>query len=319
MPENICCKDSSSDAKEHLYGTVPKVDHWLLLEYPEHWEKDSLDKSTIPEEVKEELNKCLKSLGNSRLQLIQRELHKEGKINFYYINSTEFEPKTYHFQFDKYEELLELDLINLIENGEINNSETDEKIAIVCTHGAHDTCCGKYGVPVYNELTKVEGISAWRTTHVGSHRFSANVVMLPEGIYYGRVSPENVAEIACIHLKGEIALNNFRGRCCFRQAAQVSDYFLRKQLGENGLQVNGIYEIEWVYEKDRYEYTSVEFLVDKLNLVYSVNSMVLNSAIKVRTSCTDSEPVSMPQFYFYSIVPYTPEPAEEQNGLEKNS
>ncbi len=316
MSENICCKDSSSDAKEHLYGTVPKVDHWLLLEYREHWEKDALEKSSIPEAVKEEINNCLKSLENSRFQLIQKELHSEGPINFYYIISSEFEPKTYHFQLNSYEELIELDLISLIENGDLRDSETDEKIAIVCTHGAYDSCCGKYGVPVFSELEKNSNLSVWKSTHVGSHRFSANMVMLPEGIYYGRVSPENVSDIVDTHLKGEIALDNFRGRCCFRQAAQVSDYFLRKQLGENGLHVKGIYEIEWVYEKDRYEYTSVEFLVEKFNLVYSVNTMVMNSAIKVRTSCTDSEPQSIPQFYFYSIIPYEPEPEEEQAGQE---
>jgi len=306
MPENICCKDSSSDANEHLYGTVPKVDHWLLLEYPEHWEKDALEKSSIPESVKDEINKCLNSLENSRLQLIQRELHSDGPINFYYINSTEFEPKSYHFQFDKYEELLELDLIGLIEKGDISNSLTDEKIAIICTHGAYDSCCGKYGVPVFNELDKNSNFSVWKSTHVGSHRFSANMVMLPEGIYYGRVSPENVSEIADTHLKGEISLDNFRGRCCFQQAAQVSEYFLRKQLGI----IPRIDEIEWVYEKDRYEHTTVEFLVKKVNLVYSVNSFVMNSAIKVKTSCMDEEPVSIPQFYFYSMIPYTPEPEE---------
>ena len=316
MPDNICCKDSSSDANEHLYGTAPKVDNWLLLEYPEHWEKESLEKSSIPGPVKEELNKCLESLENSRLQLIQRDNNSDGPINFYYIKSTEIEPKSYHFQINSYEELIELDLINLLENGDLSDSETDEKIVLVCTHGAYDSCCGKFGVPVYKELEKKSKLSVWKSTHVGSHRFSANIVMLPEGVYYGRVSPENVSEIAETHLKGEIAIDNYRGRCCFRQAAQVSDYFLRKQLGENGLHVKGIYEIEWVYEKERYEHTSVEFLVEKFNLVYSVNTMVMNSAIKVRTSCTDSEPESIPQFYFYSIIPYEPEPEEEHAGQE---
>jgi len=308
MPENICCKDSSLDANEHLYGTVPRVEHWLLLEYTEHWEKDALEMSKIPGPVKDEINKCLKSLKNSRFQFIQRELNTDGPINFYYIKSTELEPKSYHFQFNSYEELLELDIINLIENGDINDSQTDEKIAIICTHGAYDSCCGTYGVPVFDELQKNSSLSVWKSTHVGSHRFSANMVMLPEGIYYGRVSPENVSEIANIHLNGEIALDNFRGRCCFQQAAQVSEYFLRKQLGI----VSGIYDIEWVYEKDRYEHTSVEFLVKKVNLVYSVNSFVMNSAIKVKTSCMDKEPQSIPQFYFYSLIPYTPE-SEEDN------
>ena len=310
MPENKCCRDSSLEANEHLYGTVPKVDNWLLLEYSGHWEKDSLEKSSIAVPVKEEIKKILDSLDNSRLQLIQRENQKGGSINFYYIKSTEFEPKSYHFQLNSYEELLELDLISLIEKGDLNDSETDEKIALVCTHGAYDSCCGSHGVPVYNKLSENTDLSVWKTTHVGSHRFSANIVMLPEGVYYGRVSPENVDEIANTHLRGEISLDNFRGRCCYQQSAQVSDYFLRKQLGKEV--VLNIYDIEWVFQRDRYEYTSVEFLVKKMNIVFSVNCLVLNSAVTVKQSCTDNEAVSIPQFYYYSIIPYEPETEEEK-------
>ena len=302
------CKESSDISGEHLYGTVPRVDNWFLLEYPDHWEKESLDKSQIPDGVKAELNRFLDSFKNSRLQLIKKDENRTEKINFYYITSTETDPKTYHFQFNNYEELLDLDLIGLIERGDIRDSETGEKVVLVCTHGAYDSCCGKYGVPVFNELQKNSNFTVWKSTHVGSHRFSANMVMLPEGIYYGRVNPENVSEIADTHLNGEIALDNFRGRCCFQQAAQVSEYFLRKQLGI----IPGINDIEWIYEKDRYEHTTVEFLVKKVNLVYSVNSFVMNSAIKVKTSCMDKEPESIPQFYFYSILPYSPEPEEEK-------
>lgn len=312
MPENICCKESSTNANEHLYGTAPRVDHWFLLEYSEHWEKDSLEKSLIPETVKSELNKGLKLLQNSRLQLIKRELHTEGPINFYYIKSTEFEPKSYHFQLNTYEELVELDLISLIEKGDIRDSETDEKIAIICTHGAYDSCCGKYGMPVFNELQKNNSLSVWRSTHVGAHRFSANMVMLPEGIYYGRVGIDNAAEIAEAHLKGDIVLDNFRGRCCFRQPSQVSDYFIRKQLS-----IHGIYEVRWEFEKDRDDYIAVEFLVEKDNLGYSVNSVVLNNAIKVKTSCIDEKLTTIPQFYFYSMIPYTPKPKEVPNPAEK--
>ena len=304
MPENKCCRDISLDANEHLYGTVPKVDNWLLLEYSGHWEKDSLEKSSIPDPVKDELKKILDSLENSRLQLIQRENNTDGPINFYFIKSTEFEPKSYHFQLSSYEELVELDLFSLIEKGDLSDSETDEKIALVCTHGAYASCCGSHGVPVYNKLKENSELSVWKTTHVGSHRFSANIVMLPEGVYYGRVNPENVAEIANKHLRGEIFLDNFRGRCCYQQAAQVSDYFLRKQLGPEELP--GIFDIEWVYQRDRYEYTSVEFLVKKINIVFSVNCMVLSSAIEVTEGCTDTETVSIPQFYYYSIIPYEP-------------
>jgi len=307
MSKIISCKESSGAAGEHLYGTAPRVDHWFLLEYPEHWEKDSLEMSSIPEEVKTELNKCLKSLKNSRLQFIKKDDHKNGAVNFYYIKSSEFEPKSYHFLFNNYEELLELNLMSLIEKGDIRDSETDEKIVLICTHGAYDSCCGKYGVPVYKEIQKNRDLTVWKSTHVGAHRFSANMVMLPEGIYYGRVGNENGRDIIESHLKGEIRLDNFRGRCCYSQPSQVSDYFLRKQIDKYG-----IYEIRWEFEKDRDDYIAVEFKLENENLGYSVNSIVFNHAISIKASCLDNEPKSIPQFYFYSIIPYTPKPKEDK-------
>ncbi|MGI9553879.1 MAG: sucrase ferredoxin [Thermodesulfobacteriota bacterium] len=225
MSNTQSCKDSSSNAGEHLYGTVPRIEHWFLLEYGGNWSKDSLDGSSVPQGVKNELNKLLKEFPKSRLQLIKSDDTDGSNICFYYINSTEFEPKTYKFVLSGYEDLPELDLSDLMENGEIVDSATDEKLALVCTHGAYDSCCGKYGVQVYNELKLIDELTVWKTTHVGSHRFSANMVMLPEGVYYGRVSPGNLGEIIKSHLKDEIYLDCFRGRCCYSQPSQVSDFF----------------------------------------------------------------------------------------------
>jgi len=98
MSEKISCSESSSLSNEHLYGTAPRVDNWFLLEYTGHWEKDALEKSLIPEEVKSELNNFLKSFKNSRIQLIKKDDNKTDVINFYYIKSVESEPKSYHFK-----------------------------------------------------------------------------------------------------------------------------------------------------------------------------------------------------------------------------
>ena len=301
MSNTPSCKDLSSDAGEHLYGTTPRIDHWFLLEYPGRWEKDSLERSSVPQGVKSELNKLLKSFARSRLQLIKSDKSDDSTICFYYINSYEFNPKAYKFILNNYEDIFQLNLFNLIESGDVADSETDEKLVLVCTHGSHDRCCGKYGVPVYNEIQKNNKLTVWKTTHVGSHRFSANIVMLPEGIYYGRVSKENLGDITKSHLKNEIYLDCFRGRCCYNQPSQVSDYFLRKKIKKYG-----IYDIRCEFEKDRDIYVAAEFKIEGENLGYSVNSIVLNNAISIRASCKDNEPTSIPQFYFYSLISYTP-------------
>ena len=307
MSDKISCSESSSLSSEHLYGTAPRVDNWFLLEYTEHWEKEALEKSLIPEEVKAELYNFLKSFKNSRIQLIKKDDNETDVINFYYIKSVESEPKSYHFKLNNYKELLELDFLSLVEKGDINDSETDEKIVLVCTHGAYDSCCGKYGNPVFSEIAKSGGLNVWKSTHVGAHRFSANIVFLPEGIYYGRVASDNIGEIVNCHLKGEIYLDNFRGRCYYSQPSQVSDYFLRKKIGKYGF-----YDLKWEFERDRDLYIAVEFGVKDEGLVYSVNSIVFNNALEFKTTCSDETPTKIHQFYFYSIIPYTPKNKEKK-------
>lgn len=301
------CSLMSSASGEHLYGTALEVKNWFLLEYPGTWKKDALAESSLPEEAKERLGDFASSFEESRVQLIGgRGRIRDGKIGFYYARSSEFSPKLYRFDLGRYDDLLDLDIAKLAETGEIEKFASDEKLVLVCTHGARDGCCAALGSPVFREISAKGGISAWRTTHVGAHRFAANLVMLPEGVYYGRVTPQNLDEVISSHLRGEIFLDCYRGRSCFSQTSQVSDYFLRKETGRLG-----IYDIRWEFEKDRAEYTAVEFGVEGESTVYSVNTVVMNQVLKIRTSCGDSETSELPQFYFYSLIPYEPAKREK--------
>ena len=69
---------------------------------------------------------------------------------------------------------------------------------LVCTHGSHDVCCGRFGYPLYQELRQEyaaasEGkLRVWRTSHMGGHRFAPNLIDLPEGRYWGRMRSEDL-------------------------------------------------------------------------------------------------------------------------------
>lgn len=304
--KTLTCSQMSFQSGEHLYGTALEVKNWFLLEYSGIWRKDAFAQSALPREVKEHLGKFLSSFEESRIQFIGGERPGKGNPAFYYARSSEFSPKLYRFEIEKYEDLLSVDLGELVRTGEIEKFACEEKLALVCTHGARDGCCAAAGSGVYRELLKKEGLRAWRTTHVGAHRFAANIVMLPEGVYYGRVNGENLEDVVSSHLRGEIFLDCYRGRSCFSQTSQVSDYFLRKQIGKLG-----IYDIRWEFEKDREDYTAAEFGVEGETTVYSINTVVMNSGVKLQTSCDSPEVKGIPQFFFYSIIPYEP-PAREK-------
>lgn len=71
----------------------------------------------------------------------------------------------------------------------------------VCTHGARDACCGKFGAALLQQLQDMVGTGAaadgrgvgsddgavrvWRVSHIGGHRFAPTVIDLPSGRYWG--------------------------------------------------------------------------------------------------------------------------------------
>ena len=60
-------------------------------------------------------------------------------------------------------------------------------------------------------------------SHVGGDRFAPNVVVLPQGLYYGRVSAAGAASIVEAHERSEVVVEHLRGRAAFRPAVQAAN------------------------------------------------------------------------------------------------
>jgi (2Fe-2S) ferredoxin len=81
----------------------------------------------------------------------------------------------------------------------------------VCTHGVHDTCCALRGRPVAAALAEHWPDAVWECSHVGGDRFAPNVVVLPDGFYYGQLDPESAVATVRSHLTGTVAPRWLRG------------------------------------------------------------------------------------------------------------
>ena len=64
-------------------------------------------------------------------------------------------------------------------------------LLVVCTHVASGIAAARRTGGRFHDALRHETESSWvrQSTHVGGDRFAGNVVMLPQGLYYGRVSP----------------------------------------------------------------------------------------------------------------------------------
>ncbi|CAA9572859.1 MAG: hypothetical protein AVDCRST_MAG86-1937 [uncultured Truepera sp.] len=57
----------------------------------------------------------------------------------------------------------------------------------VCTHGAVDAACAKFGFPLYRQLREAAGagVRVWRASHFGGHVFAPTLAELPSGRFWG--------------------------------------------------------------------------------------------------------------------------------------
>lgn len=255
---NISCSEISLNAREEIFATTPRVDVWFLLEYRGAWNDKAFVYSKIPKDVKERINVNLQTIPNSRLQLIKRHDNSGDTLKFYVAKSDELEPRLYEFDFRSYEELLDLDINEILEG---NSHLKEEPLFLVCTNGAYDKCCGKYGAPVYLDAVKNEkNFKVWQTTHLGGHRFAANLLHLPNGIYYGRVRDFGVHKLIEESIDRRIDLGHYRGRSCYSKDVQAAEYFLRKKTGIKEISAfrlissknpdNGDFVIEFISQSD---------------------------------------------------------------------
>ncbi|MEP7081792.1 MAG: sucrase ferredoxin [Chloroflexota bacterium] len=103
----------------------------------------------------------------------------------------------------------------------------DGPIFLVCSNGKRDACCAVRGRALLNALTVEHGERTWECTHLGGHRFAANLVCLPDGLVYGRVDPADGPRLADEYIAGRVDPAALRGRSTWPAPAQVAEQHVR--------------------------------------------------------------------------------------------
>ena len=153
---------------------------------------------------------------------------RDGLLTFV-VHTTEGGGTLRRLELERHDDLLGLSL-------DAAGSPVDQPLFLVCTHGKHDRCCAKYGRPLYDAVCEqVEDGWAWQSTHIGGDRFAGNLVVLPEGVYYGRVEPSEAWPVVEAALDGSVYLPHYRGRSCHGFAAQAAERSVREQTGLLGV------------------------------------------------------------------------------------
>lgn len=278
MPDdtNVHCRDASFAAGEPLAGTAAaETASWLVLETREPWGPRGIDDSGLPDSVRERLNALSDAHPKLRVQLIRKPGREaERSAHALYLAHSERGARSLTFvSLANLDELTRLDLDGWARNAVKLGSPTVGPLFLVCVHGRRDRCCALRGMPVYSELTALAPERTWQTTHLGGHRFAATMLVLPEGICYGRVEANEMAALMSAHESNQLHdLGRMRGRCALSAPEQAAEIMLRETLDERGLdtfevrdteEVSDVYRVRLQDVRDRREYF-VEVRAEKM-------------------------------------------------------
>ncbi|MBO0791976.1 MAG: hypothetical protein J2P36_13655 [Ktedonobacteraceae bacterium] len=281
MVEKRFCAQISRDAGDPFIGTAARADTWLLIEYRGAWGRNEIESSELPDQVKSWIDRIQKP--HVRTQLIKQDRHRSGHIIVYVAITQEQRQALYRFQFACYEDLLSLDLEALRNgHGRYEDYRYYDPLFLVCTHGKHDACCAKFGMPVYSELERLAGEFTWQSSHVGGDKFAANVLCFPHGIYYGRVAVSEVESIIASYWQLQLYLKKYRGRTCYQPMVQAADYFVRERTGQTDLRAFQLLEVRQI-TAERW-WVSFESARDSTRHCLFLQEQV-NEAPPYRTTC----------------------------------
>lgn len=122
-------------------------------------------------------------------------------------------------------------------------------VVLVCTHGKRDACCAEFGRPVHRAVRDRTDADVWECTHIGGDRYAANMVILPEGLYFSRLTPATADAPIDAYLRGCLELSTYRGRSSRTMAEQAAEHAARVATGADGLHAVEIIRSEETVER----------------------------------------------------------------------
>ncbi len=220
------CSALAESLDEPMIGTVDRRTRWLLVEDRSAWgEKAVRDVLGAP------LEAAAKERG-IRLLLVRR---REGdpaadavrRVFLADVVRAEMAVRTI-VDLAELEPLLEVPLDEF-------GARLHDPMLLVCTNGKRDACCALRGRALTAALAADHAERTWECSHLGGHRFAANLVCLPHGLLFGRVPAADGPALADAYLAGRLDPEHLRGRSAWPTPAQVAEVAVRRSLGMFGV------------------------------------------------------------------------------------
>jgi hypothetical protein len=227
------CSDTSRSFAEPVTATASRVERWLLVEHPGPWGPESVPTSRMELHVAKRLAE-LAAAGSARLVLVRRHRDEEVGEDGRWVFAVDSRPGSEQVRARHVDD--DDELLGLAPWADPQGwGVVDEPLYLVCTHGRKDRCCAVRGRPVAHALSQARPGQVWESSHLGGDRFAPNLVVLPEGLYVGRVEADDVVAVVEALEAGTLPDPvHVRGRSSLPSPAQAAQHFARSASGRRG-------------------------------------------------------------------------------------
>lgn len=208
-----------------MLGTAFPADRVLLVELPGGWGRGGLGGARFDARVADRLTS---TLGRQNVRVLA--IRRPGRRPAPELRSWAFadcRPGRQAMVWGSYREPAELLALDPAELSE--RARDTRPVYATCAHGVRDQCCAIEGRPVAAELDRQCPDRGWECSHLGGDRFAANVLVLPTGQLYGRITDPS-ALVAATEA-GRTVPDRLRGQVGLPGAAQAAVVHARRELG----------------------------------------------------------------------------------------
>ena len=249
------CSTVSQNLNEPISGTAATATTWLLLEQAGPWGAKALTSSHLDPALGRALEAAAKGT-DVRVALIRRPgRHADsGTPASRQVYAAHTVPGAVWLRSATTRDprrLLDIDFAALGrgDHGTFDSAldgrpHTGDPLALVCTNGKRDRCCALLGRPLAAELAASDVEGVWEVTHLGGHRFSPTLLVLPYGYAYGRAEAHAVKEVLHSVREGRIVVEGCRGNSAWERPGQAAELAVRTAVGEYAAQTLAVIRTE---------------------------------------------------------------------------
>jgi len=199
-----------------------KLYHGHLLAFvtqdPMQWPRHAKDYHPFIKELERKVKHKQKIIKTSIIyDEMNTKKEEDGVFDLLYFDMNNTRVKIRNVKENMIDNVVKYVLDGDVDKLELENLVEDNTI-FICSHNKNDQRCGFCGPIIFKEFEKLldgnNKNNLYHISHVGGHKYAANVIVYPPGNWYGYIKPEDVTQLFLSLTNPDVKFDDKKLRGC---------------------------------------------------------------------------------------------------------